>query len=175
MNADAASQGEAPREAPVKTPEEELEQAVQTAVQAAQQETTLAEKASQALADRDTLDKLGKRERIVLAKRRNSRPVVRTLSEVEELTDIGKALLNRLVWVQLRLAMWLLLLIVVVLVSISLAFLLAPSLDTTSMLGFQLPWLLLGFAVYPVFVAVAWFYNRSAERTERDFAEWVEN
>lgn len=176
MNTDAAGQGDAPGEAPEKatekTAEEELEQAVRAQVHAARQQTGRDEIAGQLLADRDNLDK---RERIVLAKRRSSRPVVRTLAELEDLTDVGQALFNRLMRMQLMLSIRLLLLIVVVLVSIPLAFLLVPVLGTINILGLPLPWLLLGLAVYPFFVAVAWFYNRSADRTERDFAEWVEN
>jgi cbb3-type cytochrome oxidase subunit 3 len=40
-------------------------------------------------------------------------------------------------------------------------------------LGMPLPWVLLGFAVYPFFVCVGWFYLRAAERNERDFADVV--
>ncbi|MGH3883200.1 MAG: hypothetical protein ACRDRY_12940 [Pseudonocardiaceae bacterium] len=119
--------------------------------------------------------KLGKRERIVLAKRRSGRRVVRTLAELEDQTGVGEVLVRQLVGVQLSLAIRLMLLTVVVLGSIPLAFLLAPSLGTISVLGLRLPWLLLGLAVYPFFLAVAWSYNRSADRNEQDFAEMVEN
>ncbi len=119
--------------------------------------------------------KFGKRERIVLAKRRSGRRVVRTLAELEDQTGVGEVLVRQLVGVQLSLAIRLMLLTVVVLGSIPLTFLLAPSLGTISVLGLRLPWLLLGLAVYPFFVAVAWWYNRSADRNEHDFAEMVEN
>jgi hypothetical protein len=119
--------------------------------------------------------KLGKRERIVLAQRRNSRRVVRTLAELEDQTGVGELLVRQLVRVQLLLAIRLMLLTVVVLGSIPLVFLLAPSLGTVSVLGLWLPWLLLGFGVYPFFVAVAWSYNRSADHNEQEFTETVEN
>ncbi|MGH3900496.1 MAG: hypothetical protein ACRDTA_20075, partial [Pseudonocardiaceae bacterium] len=119
--------------------------------------------------------KPGKRERIVLAKRHSNRRVVRTLAELEDQTGVGEVLVRQLVGVQLLLALRLILLAVVVLGSIPLAFLLVPSLGMISVLGLRLPWLLLGFAVYPFFVAVAWSYNRSADRNEQDFAEMVEN
>jgi hypothetical protein len=77
--------------------------------------------------------------------------------------------------VQLLLSIRLMLLIVVALGAIPVAFVLLPSLGTATILGLRLPWLLLGLAVYPFFVAVAWSYNRSAERNEQDFAEMVEN
>jgi hypothetical protein len=119
--------------------------------------------------------RLGKRERIVLAKRRSSRRVVRTLAELEDQTGVGEMLVRQLVGVQLMLAIRLMLLTVVVLGSLPLAFLLAPSLGGISVLGLRLPWLLLGLVVYPFFVAVAWSYNRSADRNEQDFADHVEN
>ncbi|HEX6401591.1 MAG TPA: hypothetical protein VF003_00230 [Pseudonocardiaceae bacterium] len=119
--------------------------------------------------------KAGKRERIVLAKRRNSRRVVRTLAELEDQTSVGEVLVRQLVRVQLMLSVRLMLLTVAVLGAIPVAFLLVPSLGTTTIFGLRLPWLVLGLAVYPFFVAVAWTYNRGAERNEQDFAEMVEN
>ena len=119
--------------------------------------------------------KAGKRERIVLAKRRNSRRVVRTLAELEDQTSVGEVRVRQLVRVQLMLSVRLMLLTVVVLGAIPVTFLLVPSLSTTTVFGLRLPWLLLGLAVYPFFVAVAWSYNRGAERNEQDFAEMVEN
>jgi hypothetical protein len=119
--------------------------------------------------------KAPKRERIVLAKRRNSRRVVRTLAELEDQTSVGEVLVRQLVRVQLMLSIRLMLLTVVVLGTIPVAFLLLPSLGTITIFGVRLPWLLLGLAVYPFFVAVAWSYNRGAERNEQDFAEMVEN
>ncbi|MGH3972984.1 MAG: hypothetical protein ACRDS9_06635 [Pseudonocardiaceae bacterium] len=119
--------------------------------------------------------KVGKRERIVLAKRRSSRRVVRTLAELEDQTGVGEVLVRQLVRVQLNLSIRLMLLIVVVLGTIPMAFAYVPSLGTASVLGLRLPWLLLGLAVYPFFVAVAWAYNRGADRNEQDFVEMVEN
>ncbi|MGH3510722.1 MAG: hypothetical protein ACRDQI_16660 [Pseudonocardiaceae bacterium] len=118
--------------------------------------------------------KLGKRERIVLAKRRSSRRVIRTLAELEDQTSVGEVLVRQLVRVQLILSIRLMLLTVLVLAGIPLLFLM-PSLGTITVVGIRLPWLLLGFAVYPFFVAVAWSYNRSADRNEQDFADMVEN
>ncbi len=42
------------------------------------------------------------------------------------------------------------------------------------LLGLPLPWLVLGFAVYPFLSLVGWRYVRAAERNEEDFAELVE-
>lgn len=119
--------------------------------------------------------KAGKRERIVLAQRRSSRRVVRTLAELEDQTGVGEVLVRQLVQVQRKLSIRLMLITVLVLASIPLAFWLVPSLGTVAILGMRLPWLLLGLAVYPFFVVVAWSYNRSVERKEQDFADMVEN
>lgn len=119
--------------------------------------------------------KPGKRERIVLAERRHARRVVRTLAEVEEQTGVGEVWVRQLIRAQLILALRLGLLTVVVLGAIPVAFALLPSLGTISIAGLRLPWLLLGVGVYPFLLAVAWSYNRSAERNEQDFAEMVES
>jgi len=145
---------------------------VKAAEQAAAQEQAAKESTLYPITSRA---KAGKRERIVLAKRRNSRRVVRTLAELEDQTSVGEVLVRQLVRVQLMLSVRLMLLTVVVLGAIPVVFLLVPSLGTTTILGLRLPWLLLGLAVYPFFVAVAWTYNRGAERNEQDFAEMVEN
>lgn len=117
----------------------------------------------------------GKRERIVLAERRRTRRVVRTLAEVEEQTGVGEVMVRQLVRAQLVLALRLGLLTVAVLGAIPLAFALLPSLGTISIAGLRLPWLLLGLGVYPFLLAVALSYNRSAARNEQDFTEMVES
>lgn len=117
----------------------------------------------------------GKRERIVLAERRRTRRVVRTLAEVEEQTGVGEVLVRQLIRTQLVLAMRLGLLTVAVLGAIPLTFALLPWLGTISIGGLRLPWLLLGLGVYPFLLAVGWFYNRSAERYDQDFTELVES
>jgi len=117
----------------------------------------------------------GKRVRVVLAERRHTRRVVRTLADVEEQTAQGEELMRRLMRDQLSLAIRLGGLTVVVLGSLPLAFALVPSLGGVDVLGLRLPWLLLGVAVYPFLLAVAWSYNRNAERYEQEFAEMAEN
>ena len=117
----------------------------------------------------------GKRVRVVLAERRHTRRVVRTLADVEEQTAQGEELMRRLMRDQLSLAIRLGGLTVVVLGSLPLAFALVPSLGGVEVLGLRLPWLLLGVAVYPFLLVVAWSYNRNAERYEQEFAEMAEN
>jgi Flp pilus assembly protein TadB len=113
--------------------------------------------------------------RVVLAERRRTRRVVRTLAEVEKQTAEGEELLRRLVRDQLSLAIRRGGLTVAVLGSLPLAFALVPSLGAVEVLGLRLPWLVLGVAVYPFLLAVAWSYNRNAEYYEQEFAEMVES
>lgn len=117
----------------------------------------------------------GKRVRVVLAERRRTRRVVRTLAEVEKQTARGEELMRRLMRDQLSLAIRLGGLTVVVLGSLPLAFALVPSLGAVEVLGLRLPWLLLGLGVYPFLLVVAWSYNRNAEHYEQEFAETVES
>jgi Flp pilus assembly protein TadB len=152
---------------------EDLEPAIQEAVAQAFRDTVREENAGRMHASE--AERGNKRQRVVLAKRRSSRPVVRTLTELEDQTSVGEALASQLVRLQLMLSLRQMLLAVVVLISIPLVFLWVPSLGSATILGLRLPWLLLGLAVYPFFVAVAWSYNRSADRNEQDFADWVEN
>ena len=142
------------------------------AAEQAQAEEEAAQEGAVPLASRG---KAGKRERIVLAQRRSSRRVVRTLAELEDQTSVGEVLVRQLVRAQLMLSIRLMALTVIVLGSIPIGFLLVPSLSSTAVLGLRLPWLLLGLAIYPFLLAVAWSYNRGAERHEQDFAEMVEN
>ena len=118
--------------------------------------------------------KAAKRERVVLAERRSSRRVVRTLADVQQQTGVGELLVRELMRAQLNLAIRLMVLTTVVLGGL-LVGLLVPSLGTVGIGGLRLPWLLLGLAVYPFLIAVAWSYNRRANRNEQEFTEMVEN
>lgn len=134
----------------------------------------------EARADLDARDpalraKPGKRVRIVLAERQHSRRVVRTLADVEEQTGVGEVLVRQLVREQLLLALRLALVTVVALAAVPLLFWLAPRAIDLEVLGVPLPWTVLGAAVYPLLIGVAWVYNRSAERNEQDFSDYVEN
>ncbi|MGH3979708.1 MAG: hypothetical protein ACRDRZ_12030 [Pseudonocardiaceae bacterium] len=119
--------------------------------------------------------KPGKRVRIVLAERRSTRRVVRTLAEVEEQTGVGEEMFRQFKRSQLNLALGLGGLAAAVLGAIPLAFAFVPALGTISIFGIRLPWLLLGFMVYPFLLAVGWAYLRSAERNEQDFTVMAES
>lgn len=95
-------------------------------------------------------------------------------SEIDAQTRLGEVYMTSLMRAQLRLAALVLLSLAGTVGAIPVAYWLFPSLDEVRVLGMPLAWVLLGFAVYPVLVALGWLYVRAAERTERTFAEIVE-
>jgi hypothetical protein len=116
-----------------------------------------------------------KRVRVVLAERKRARRVVRTLAEVEEQTGVGELLVRQLIRSQLAASVWLALFVAVTIGGLPLAFAFVPTLGELSLLGFRLPWLLLGVVVYPFLLAVGWFYVRLADRNEQNFINVVED
>lgn len=123
----------------------------------------------------DPPPKPARRERVVLAERRRTRRVMRTRADVEEQTHVGEVLVRQLVREQLSLSVRLATLTIAVLFALPAAFALAPSLRTLDVYGVRLSWLVLGLAVYPFLLGVAWVFNRSADRNEQEFSEMVGN
>jgi hypothetical protein len=96
--------------------------------------------------------------------------------EIDEQTHVGEVYMRALLRTQLRLALGVCLIFAVLLGGLPLLFALQPSVSDVHILGLPLPlpWLVLGVLVYPVLIAGAWFYVRTAERNEQDFVELVE-
>jgi uncharacterized membrane protein (DUF485 family) len=94
--------------------------------------------------------------------------------EIDEQTIVGEVYMRSLVRLQLRLAIGICLIFAVLLGGLPILFTLEPALSDTRLVGVPVPWLLLGFVVYPVLVLTGWFYVRQAERNERDFSEVVQ-
>lgn len=95
-------------------------------------------------------------------------------SEIDAQTRIGEIYMTSLLRAQLRLALIVIATLVVLVAGLPFFFWVFPALGDVVVLGMPLAWVLLGFAVYPFLVAVAWLYVRAAERNERDFADVVE-
>ncbi|MBA3524311.1 MAG: DUF485 domain-containing protein [Geodermatophilaceae bacterium] len=114
------------------------------------------------------------RVRVDLAARRRVR-VDRTRREIDEQTEVGEVLVRGLVRAQLSLALRLSAVVAVLLGGLPLLFALAPGLAAVEVLGFRLPWLLLGILAYPFLYVVAWIYVRQAERNEQDLADFVDS
>lgn len=106
-----------------------------------------------------------------VAPRRTTRPRRR---QIDEQTRLGEIYLRSLLREQLRLAVVALSVLGVVIGTLPALFYLAPGLAEVRLLGFPLPWLVLGIAVYPFLVVVGWRYVRAAERNERSFADLVD-
>lgn len=116
-----------------------------------------------------------RRKRVVLNDSRNPVTVVRVITEIEEQTSVGEALVRNLVRAQLRMALWLAALTVALFGGLPLAFYLSPTFGDASVFGVRLPWLLLGVLPFPVLFTIGLVYNRLAERYEKDFVNMVES
>lgn len=95
------------------------------------------------------------------------------LREVDEQTALGVLLVRSLVRAQLKLAFELVAALACVLGGLPLLFAVMPAGMHIRVLGLDVPWLVLGVLVYPLFVLGGWAYVRLAERNERDFLEIV--
>src|SRR5919204_675286 len=84
-----------------------------------------------------------RRRRVVLADRRPTRQVAKTLGELEEQTSVGEAMLRNLVRLQLRSAFLLFGIAVVTFGALPVLFWAVPALGSAVVLGLRLPWLIL--------------------------------
>jgi hypothetical protein len=109
------------------------------------------------------------RTRIVLSEIRQ-RPATRELAEQ---TQVGEALIKGLMRAQLALALRLAVVVVIGLGGLPLLFHLAPPVGNITLIGVNLPWLLLGVVAYPFLFLVGLSYVRLAEQNERDFTALV--
>lgn len=98
----------------------------------------------------------------------------RTLVELAEQTEVGDVLIRSLIKAQLTLAIRIFAVFGSLLLGLPALFATYPHLADFRVFGLQLPWVLLGGAVYPVLVLMGLLYVRHAERNERDFVELVE-
>ncbi|CAN5655914.1 hypothetical protein BH11ACT8_BH11ACT8_23150 [soil metagenome] len=115
----------------------------------------------------------GRPERVrVTGPDRRARPGTRA-GDIDEETPLGGVYLGSLLREQLALAARVLGVLALSVGSLPLVFHLAPGLAEVRLLGVPLPWLVLGFLVYPWLLLLGWHYVRRAERNERDFAELI--
>jgi hypothetical protein len=94
-------------------------------------------------------------------------------AEIDALTRLGEVYVQSLMRAQLRLAAYVVLLLAGTLGLLPLLFRLAPVSDVR-LFDVPLPWLVLGFAVYPWLIGLAWWYVRRAERNETAFQDLVD-
>ncbi len=94
-------------------------------------------------------------------------------SEIDAQSEVGEIYMRSLMRSQLRLALGVVLVLLGSVGSLPLVFDAVPGVRRAQLLGVPVPWLVLGFAVYPVLIALAWFYVRRAERNEAAFYDMV--
>lgn len=117
----------------------------------------------------------GPDQRVQIQRRRRAPSTSLTLTkEIDEQTRLGSALLRSLMRAQLRLAAGILGFLALTLGGLPLLFYAKPQLNHATIAGIHLPWILLGAVVYPLLVALGWFFVRRAERNERAFSDMVE-
>lgn len=92
-------------------------------------------------------------------------------AEIDAQSRIGEVYMTSLLRSQLRLALRTVAALAATVGLLPLLLAVFPVLRTTRVLGVELPWVLLGFAVYPLLLALAWWYVRGAERNERSFQD----
>jgi hypothetical protein len=117
----------------------------------------------------------GKRVRVVLSQRRSqsARPV-RTVVDVREVTQVGEVLSSSLIRSQLALALRIAAIALLGLGALPAMFFYVPRLGAIEVFGVRLPWLLLGFVVYPFLLLLGWMYVRSADKLEQIFADHIQ-
>ncbi|MFF5989725.1 hypothetical protein [Prauserella flavalba] len=116
-----------------------------------------------------------RRQRVVLAEPSRSAGSLRARVELEQQTSWGELLIKDLIKVQLRSGVALALLVLAVLGALPAVFFFWPSFTDLRFVGIPLPWLLLGVTPFPLLFGVGLWYNRLAERHERDFVDMIEN
>jgi hypothetical protein len=95
-------------------------------------------------------------------------------AEIDALTRLGEIYVQSLMRAQLRLAGYVVLLLAATVGLLPVVFLVLP-VDDVHLLGVPLSWLLLGVAVYPLLLAIAWWYVRRAEKNEAAFVDLVDH
>ncbi|MDP3969988.1 MAG: hypothetical protein Q8Q02_17115 [Nocardioides sp.] len=95
-------------------------------------------------------------------------------AEIDQQSALGDVYINSLLRAQLRLAGLVLLALALLVGSLPLVVIAFPALNEVIVLGMPLPWVVLGFAVYPVLALLGWVYVRTAERNEQAFTDVVE-
>ena len=89
-------------------------------------------------------------------------------------TKTGRLLIGSLMRAQLGLSLLCLMLALAVTVSFPLVAALVPPVGRMTVAGLPLTLIVLGFAFYPVFLAIGWFYCRQARQLETRFTDLVD-
>ena len=88
-------------------------------------------------------------------------------------TNTGRLLIGSLMRAQLGLSLLCLMIALTVTISFPLVAALVPAVGRMRVAGLPVTLIVLGFAFYPVFLAVGWFYHRQARQLEARFTDLV--
>jgi hypothetical protein len=94
-------------------------------------------------------------------------------TDLRDDTKAGRLLIGSLMRAQLGLSLLCLMIALTVTVSFPLVAALVPAVGRMRVAGLPLTLIVLGFAFYPVFLAVGWFYYRQARQLEARFTDLV--
>ena len=120
-------------------------------------------------------DLQSRRVRVVLAERKGVARPVRTVVDIQEGTGVGELLRSNLIQSQLAVALRFAVGAGLALGLLPLLFAMFPEIGLIDVFGLRLPWLLLGFLVYPFLLGLGWWHTRTAERVEQEFADHVQD
>ncbi|RIK15787.1 MAG: hypothetical protein DCC50_07010 [Acidobacteria bacterium] len=115
-------------------------------------------------------------QRVRVTASRRSASTARRLpvaSALAEQTGVGELYLQGLLRAQLRLTAAVTAAVAAMLAGIPLLFALVPATRELHVGPLPLPWVVLGVLIYPAIVAMAAFFARRTEQTERRFAAFV--
>ena len=96
------------------------------------------------------------------------------LSDLRDDTSAGRLLVRSFMRAQLGLSLMCLTFALAVTASYPVIAAMAPAVTRIMVAGVPLTLIVLGFAFYPVFLAVGWFYNRHARQLEARFTALVD-
>ena len=105
----------------------------------------------------------------VTAPRRTSPSPQGGVRELAESTAVGHLFLASLMRSQLGLSLRVLTVFVSLFLGLPLLFYFEPGISDYRVFDISLPWLILGVGMYPLLIALAWVYNRSANRIDDEF------
>ena len=96
------------------------------------------------------------------------------LSDLRDDTSCGRLFTRSFMRAQLGLSLLCLTLALTVTVSFPVIAAMVPAVTRMTVAGVPLTLIVLGFAFYPVFLAIGWFYNRQARQLEVRFTDLVD-
>ena len=112
---------------------------------------------------------------MVLAERKGVARPVRTVVDIQEGTGVGELLRSNLIGSQLAVALRFAIGAGLTLGLLPVLFAMFPEIGLLDVFGLRLPWLLLGFLVYPFLLGLGWWHTRTAEAVEKEFADHVQD